>query len=513
MLEPREYQKKIFDVAKENNTLVVLPTGLGKTLIAFLLSKYHLEKYPKEKVLFLAPTRPLVNQHFDHFKKNLPELFAEVHMITGKINAEKRGEIWETSNVIISTPQCIANDLRHGRISLDEVSLLIEDEAHRCLKNYDYNYIANNYLKDSKSSNKRILAMTASPGSDSKTIKQICENLGIQKIESRSRESEDVKPYLQELKTTVLRVEYPEYLSKIRDLLKEVYLKKTNELKNRSLLFGPASKKNLLDLQKKLVRQISTGRNNFNALRGMSVCAQAIKLNHAIELIETQGVSQTYRYLKLVLDEASKGKSKAVKEIANNSSFMQAFTETTKIIGRVEHPKLDKLLEIVKELLLENKNSKIIVFAHFRDTVSLINKKLREVSGVKSEIFIGQSKRDEQDGLSQKEQQFILNKFRSGETNTLIATSIGEEGLDLPEVSCVIFYEPVPSAIRKIQRAGRTARLHPGKLIILMTSKTKDEVHHWASHHKEKKMHQSLEDLKNKLDLESGKKEGQETLF
>jgi len=83
--------------------------------------------------------------------------------------------------------------------------------------------------------------------------------------------------------------------------------------------------------------------------------------------------------------------------------------------------------------------------------------------------------------------------------------------LDLPEVSVVIFYEPIPSAIRKIQRTGRTARLKPGKVITLLTKKTKDEVNFWVSAQKEKKMYKVLDDLKAKLD--SGEKEKQLSLF
>ncbi len=90
----------------------------------------------------------------------------------------------------------------------------------------------------------------------------------------------------------------------------------------------------------------------------------------------------------------------------------------------------------------------------------------------------------------------------------LCATSIGEEGLDIPEVNAVVFYEPIPSAIRKIQRAGRTARLKPGKLIVLITRKTRDEAYHWAAYHKEKKMYSTLNDIKDKI----GKKKKQKTI-
>jgi Fanconi anemia group M protein len=110
-IQPRDYQQKIFDAAKEKNTLVVLPTGLGKTLIALMLTIERIKQFPGSKILFLAPTRPLVEQHFSYFTKNLPELFADLQLFTGEVPAQKRQKIWNTAEIIFSTPQCIANDL------------------------------------------------------------------------------------------------------------------------------------------------------------------------------------------------------------------------------------------------------------------------------------------------------------------------------------------------------------------------------------------------------------------
>jgi len=115
--------------------------------------------------------------------------------------------------------------------------------------------------------------------------------------------------------------------------------------------------------------------------------------------------------------------------------------------------------------------------------------------GIKSKIFIGQAKR-KMNGLTQIEQQAILREFKQGKLNFIVSTSVGEEGLDIPEVDMVIFYEPIPSAVRKIQRAGRTARLKPGRLIILMAKGTRDESYYWAADHKEKKMYKALKDIK-----------------
>ena len=162
-----------------------------------MLTVERMKLFPGEKVLFLAPTKPLAEQHLKYFKRNLPELFGEMQLFTGSVNTEKRKKIWQTADIIFSTPQCIANDLKKRMYSLKDVCLLIEDEAHRCIKNYDYRYIAEEYKN--QSNHPRIIGLTASPGSEKSKIKEICKNLSIEEVELRTRDSSDVKEHLQEL--------------------------------------------------------------------------------------------------------------------------------------------------------------------------------------------------------------------------------------------------------------------------------------------------------------------------
>src|SRR3989338_4423956 len=142
-ITPREYQKSMLETAKNANTLVVLPTGLGKTLIALLLAIHHLEKHPKSKILMLAPTKPLVDQHFNTFKSQLPELFADIQLLIGSIPPKKRQSIFTQADIIFATPQTIANDLENSLYDLTNCSLLVIDECHRSLGNYDYATVLN----------------------------------------------------------------------------------------------------------------------------------------------------------------------------------------------------------------------------------------------------------------------------------------------------------------------------------------------------------------------------------
>lgn len=496
-LSPRDYQKEIFQTALNSNTLVVLPTGLGKTLIALMLSIERLKKYPMSKILFLAPTKPLVEQHYEYFKKLLPELFAELQLFTGEVPAASRKKFWQTSEIIFSTPQCIANDLEKSLYNLNDLSLLIIDEAHRCLKNYDYTKVVSFYKRQAEKAKQRILGLTASPGSDPDKIKEICAHLAIEEIELRSRDSPDVEKYLQNREFEKVEVEFPKEFIEIRVLLKRLFDSRVDQLINRRLLFGPVSKVSLLKLQNNLARRAGSG--DGNSLAGMSLTAQAIKISHAIELLETQTLSGLDIYLKGLMQQAEEKKSKGVQYLVNSPEFQAAIVSLSHLLNkRVEHPKVSAVIDIVEREVNKDPKSKIIIFTQFRETAQKIVQYLNQNKKINSAIFIGQAKKANS-GLSQKEQKKVIEDFKEGTLNVICATSIGEEGLDIPEVSAVIFYEPTPSAIRKIQRAGRTARLAPGRLVILITKATRDEINHYASGAREKKMYKNIELIKDEL--------------
>jgi ERCC4-related helicase len=500
----------VYDISIKKNFNFIAGANGGviahNTLIALMLAINRQKAFPGSKCLFLAPTRPLADQHLAYFKKHLPELFAHMELFTGKIAAEQRKKLWERADIVFSTPQCIGNDLKNNLYDLTEVSLLIEDECHRCLKNYSYTYVANQYKEQSK--NPRILGLTASPGTDKQTITKIANNLGIESIELRTRESEDVKEYLQKLEFNAIKLEFPEEFKEIVEIIRRLYEKKVEELKNRKLLFRPANKITLLELQSRIMKSIFSGNRNFNYLSGASACAQAIKLSHLIELIQTQTLHTSVEYIKSIFQQSAQNKSKAAKQIAKNPEFNQAYIKINELLSKnLEHPKLLELKSIVEESIKNNPKTKIIVFSQYRETGIRICKTLNEITDINAKVFVGQAKKTNDkgvvSGLNQKEQHEIIEEFKQGKINIIISTSIGEEGLDIPEVNSVIFYEPIPSAIRKIQRAGRTARLMKGKLTILITKDTLDEIFYYVAIAKEKRMYKAIESIKQ--DIDNGK--------
>jgi ERCC4-related helicase len=156
------------------------------------------------------------------------------------------------------------------------------------------------------------------------------------------------------------------------------------------------------------------------------------------------------------------------------------------------------LEEILEYLINKNPNIKIIVFANYRSTIEFLYNKLKQKFRVAK--LVGQATKENSAGMSQKEQERVIKAFSAGIYNVLICSSVGEEGLDIPKTDYAIFYEPVPSEIRAIQRRGRVGRQTTGKVVILITKDTRDEAYYWAAFHKERKMRRIISDLKKEIE-------------
>jgi len=490
---PRRYQEAILASAAQQNTLVVLPTGMGKTAIAAMLAAHRLDKYANSKILFLAPTRPLVQQHLDTFKNMFDFPDESFALFTGHVTPTKRVKLWEQATFIFSTPQGMENDVISRKVDLKDVSLLVFDEAHRAVGDYAYVYLAENYHEHGL--HERILGLTASPGSDEETIKEVCDHLFVEDIEVRSQEDPDVREYVQELDITFKNVPLSESLTKARDYLKQCYEHKLAGARELGVLTSTdLNKTGLLKAQSALHAKMAQGDKSYEVLKTISLLAEALKVQHALELCETQTISALVSYLQSLQQQATKSKTKAVQNLVKDPDFKSALMVAERLLETgEEHPKLTALQSLVTQELIDDAEKKIIIFTQFRDTANVIKQRLGAIAS--AEIFVGQAKKNGT-GLSQKEQQAVLQRFREADFQVLIATSVAEEGLDIPAVDTVVFYEPIPSAIRTVQRRGRTARHDSGKMYMLIAKGTRDEGYRWSAHHKEKRMYRTLAKMK-----------------
>jgi len=492
LFKPRLYQETIAHTCSLHNTLVVLPTGLGKTNIFVLATLHRLRSYPKGKIVLLGPTRPLIEQYKAAFIKhtNLPA--DSMTVFTGSVSPEKRTQQWEENQFIFSTPQCIENDLLSKRIKLDEVVLLGVDEAHRATKNYSYVWLTKQYIN---SQHPRIIGLTASPGSDKQTIQEIKDNLFAERIEVRTEKDPDVAPYIQNVSVSYEYVNLPASLIAIKKELADCYANKLNDVSKAGITknLRNLNKTEVLMLQRQLHGRLMQGEKDYNVMRAISVLAEAMKVQHAIELAETQSIYALNQYINKLIQDAKTSKTKAVKNLVADPLFLKA--KQLGIQTKAEHPKIQSTIDHVKKQLKKNKKAKIIIFTQYRDTGKHVVDQLTK-QNITAKLFVGQAKKNGT-GLVQKDQHKMLGSFRNADFNVLVSSSVGEEGLDIPAVDLVVFYEPIPSVIRTIQRSGRTGRLEEGSILVLVTKNTRDEAYQHVVRNKERRMYRVLEEMKN----------------
>ena len=505
-IETRLYQELLVArVAEKGNSLIVAPTALGKTVIAVMLAAHKLQENPGTKILFLAPTKPLAVQHQKSFIKFMTLNEEEVAVLTGTLNAKDREEVWKKSRIITATPQAIENDIITGKISLKDVGLVIFDEAHRAVKDYSYVFVAKNYIKYADKPS--ILALTASPGSSEEKIQDVCRNLFIQNVEIKTAKDEDVKEYTNDIEFQFEVVELPPKFMQIkRELeifMKEqmLFLKKLGFAHSiNSKFFG---KRQLIELQAGIRRNlVQKAKENPQVYLAVSRVATLLKISHAHTLLETQGIPALSDYFKKLKSESDSKSSKAVSFIMKHESILEAIEITNELSKQgIDHPKLERLKHILQKQFAENPESRVLVFNHYRGSIRYLEKFLAKCEGINAKRFVGQADKGEDKGLSQKEQIQILDEFRQGKYNTLICSSVAEEGLDIPSVDLVVFYETTPSEIRHIQRRGRTGRFGKGKVVLLIAKGTRDEAFYHVSVNKERQMHRTLSDMKSENTL------------
>lgn len=481
----RDYQYNIVHKSLFNNLLVALPTGLGKTFIAatVMLNWYRWTK--DAQIVFVAPTRPLVNQQAEacYVIAGIPK--RETIILTGEVNSDVRAEDWEDKRVFFMTPQTFFNDLDRGRADPKRIVLLVIDEAHKATGNYSYVQVVS-FLRKHNSSF-RVLALTATPGASVDAVQSVIDGLDIARVEIRTEESIDIRDFVYARDTQLEIFDNSDELNTIVELFGAAVGPVLSQLNSQNAHWSrDPTMITLFGLKKSRDSWNNTAGKNAGWgtkkwVNGMFTTL--MKLAHNLSLLKFHGIGPFYRNM-LSFEEQSNSLGKSAKQIVQDQHFKKSMNYMRTWVGNAQfvgHPKLEYLKEVVLNHFLDAgeaqfsasgrpaADTRMMIFAHFRDSAEEVVRVLN-LHGplIKPHIFVGQSGTKGSDGMNQKMQLDILRKFKDGTYNTLVATSIGEEGLDIGEVDLIVCYDSSASPIRMLQRMGRTGRKRAGKIVVLL---------------------------------------------
>ncbi|XP_021796856.2 Fanconi anemia group M protein isoform X2 [Papio anubis] len=488
----RDYQLHISRAALFCNTLVCLPTGLGKTFIAAVVMYNFYRWFPSGKVVFMAPTKPLVTQQIEACYQVMGIPQSHMAEMTGSTQAFTRKEIWCSKRVLFLTPQVMVNDLSRGACPAAEIKCLVIDEAHKALGNYAY----------------------------CQAVQQVITNLLIGQIELRSEDSPDILAYSYERKIEKLIVPLGEELAAIQKTYIQILESFAHSLIQRNVLM----RRDIPNLTK---YQIILARDQFRKNPSPNIVgiqqgviegefAICISLYHGYELLQQMGMRSLYFFLCGIMD-GTKGMTRSKNELGRNEDFMKlynhlecmfAHTRSTSAdsVSAIQqgdknkkfvysHPKLKKLEEVViehfKSWNAENTSEKkrdetrVMIFSSFRDSVQEIAEMLSQHQPIiRVMTFVGHASGKSTKGFTQKEQLEVVKQFRDGGYNTLVSTCVGEEGLDIGEVDLIICFDSQKSPIRLVQRMGRTGRKRQGRIVVILSEGREERIYNQSQSNK-----------------------------
>ncbi|KAF0990618.1 hypothetical protein HZS_4863, partial [Henneguya salminicola] len=459
----RKYQYNTVKEALFKNILLCLPTGLGKTFVAAVVIMNYYRWFPNKKIIFIAPTRPLVNQQQQACLSIGGIRAADVACITGTILSNKRLELYGKHKILFMTPQVLQNDIAHGFCNPLDIVCLIIDEAHKASGNHAY----------------------------CQAIQNVVDNLYINEIIYYHEDHDDVKPFVQNKKIDEIILKFDGPIEELKDEVGEFIIAFLNDLSKNGVLTNPkigswSSYRLMMLFDSFKLKKDRYTQDQYKSL------SNQLHITHyfvtAFERLTCYGVLAFIRsifdnnptnFIKNSALQQLKKKSSLYDKISQLSSNLELSIKQGKKPDFPYHPKINCLIKVLGQHFsdVSNINTRVIVFSQYRDSVDeIISAVSLEGQNIRAMAFVGQSISKHSKGLRQKEQLDVnilflnqtIMKFRNGDYNVLVSTSVGEEGLDIGEVSLIVFFDVSSSPLRLIQRMGRTGRKNSGKIVVLM---------------------------------------------
>ncbi|KAF9270443.1 P-loop containing nucleoside triphosphate hydrolase protein [Marasmius fiardii PR-910] len=469
----RDYQYNIVKNALFDNTIVALPTGMGKTFVAGVIMLNLYRWFPEGKVVFVAPTKPLVAQQIEACHRTCGIPGSDAAELTGEIPKVMRNRLWKAKRVFYMTPQTLINDLTSENCDARDIILLVIASGG----DYAYNQVIRYMM--AKNPHFRVLALTATPGSTSDAVQNIVDGLHISRIEIRDENSLDLRPYIHEKEVKQHIIKMSPDIVAVRDHLTKLM----------DELMSPLVKSNIIySVNPQRVHPFYF-KGKSDALRGpqkwafiplLRLQSLARCMGYLIEGTISMCYSALQGFVSEATDESSK-KGKGQKSLIQMPHFKQTLEELEKQAKRgfSNHPKMDKMVDLIIQHFGkrmgepgdQNAETRAMVFVTNRQVVDEIVAVLDSHRPLlRASRFIGQGTdaRGEK-GQAQKEQLDVIKRFKANEFNVLVATSIGEEGLDIGEVDFIICYDAQKTPIRMLQRLGRTGRKRAGVVHVLLS--------------------------------------------
>lgn len=485
--EIRHYQHELAKPGIDGkNYIIVAPTGSGKTLVAGLIISEHLRK--KQHclpchVVFVVNTRPLAEQQ----KRQLEEFIsdARVEVYTGDAAGTVASSIKDNNNISVCTAGKLLDEIRKNQVKFGQLSLMVFDECHHVRKGHPYARLMEHYLDErGQTQLPQIIGMTASPGagdnSDLDKKKTIDHLLNLAALLDATGGICTVTDNVEELQRHTKNSSFTCKILKSREATDDDFIHLVSKEMDQLEKAVPKMNNNLVKWSQEYetkVQQIkqplevsndTIHRDAISTLNLLRCYSSALSVY--MDLQQKDAIKVMEKYSGFPED-----KLKATPSELEMKHAMNTLLKELKTLPPRDNPLLEDMRRIFCDTFQGKPNSCAIIFVRTKKHAYAMCDWMTEHPAFHDMIYpdvITGHTRETGAGMTQVEQEEVMSRFRNGETNLLIATSVAEEGLDVPKCNLVIKFQHVSNEIAKVQTEGR-ARAEDSQGFTILSSDSK----------------------------------------
>lgn len=456
------------------NIIVWLPTGSGKTRAAAYVAKRHLETVDGAKVVVLVNRVHLVSQHCEEFSRMLERRWA-ITTLSGNMGPRAGfGHVARRHDLLICTAEllqkALASPEEEEHVELNAFSLLVVDECHHTHKDTVYNIILSRYLELKLQRTRplpQVLGLTASPGTGGAStlegaidhVLQLCANLDTWRIMS----PQDHRLQLQEHSHQPCKqydLCYRHTQDPFGDMLKKLMDQIHDHLEMPELRrdFGTQT-------YEQQVVELSQDAAEAGLLDRRVYALHLRRYNDALLIHDTVRAVDALDTLR---DFYNRERATKTQILHGERWLLALFDDHENELTRLatsspENPKLEVLEAILLKQFRSPDSPRGIIFTRTRQSAHSLLLWLQQQPGlqtvdIRPQVLIGAGNNSQKTQLiqmTQRDQQEVIQKFRNGTLNLLVATSVAEEGLDIPQCNVVVRYGLLTNEISMVQARGR----------------------------------------------------------
>lgn len=492
----RDYQKKLLEVCICKNSILYLPTGSGKTLIAAKLIETFSDdlKIPLDKggkrSLFLVTTVCLGRQVAEEIRNLLGLEVAlwnsETHKTTWSAQRYKEG--FEKSQVFVATAQLFLDAVKHHFISIEQINVIIFDECHHGRMNHPYHELMKMFKYIEPTKQPRILGLTGMLIGISSSITVETVNDELKALESTFLSTIVTVHRLEDYKNVLIYSTNPKesfikYLNTPLCELQESLIKKVGELRFELSLMNVNSivtinPQTLRKTRPKKLKELEILFEDFKCeLKEMGIYGGYIGLQGIrvkMELVKRQPKQhkEILNFIDICLDHVKE----LMEMIEDKVDFKNVTTES---IVYNSSMKVRTLLGILKQKFgnpQRDSNLQCLIFVQRRFSAKCLYhlfKRYAELDDsfpIKPDFVVGvnaELPESIDEILNLNENHLAIEKFRKKITNCVFTSSVMEEGMDLQSCNLVVMYDRPMTFRSYVQSKGR-ARTKDSDYIVLL---------------------------------------------